>query len=80
MEETEELAAWYPTLGDILKQRYAGWTAHIFTGDLRLPKLMRLKPSRRIPLYNGALECRLFRYEIVAGSNRRVTAAGLESA
>lgn len=77
MEEAEELAAWYPTLGDILKQRYAGWTAHIFSGDLRLPKLMRLKPSRRIPLYNGALECRLFRYEIVAGSNRRVTTVGL---
>ena len=71
MEEAEELAAWYPTLGDILKQRYAGWTAHIFTGDLRIAKLMRLKPSRKVPLYNGAIECRLFKYEIVAGSMRK---------
>jgi putative N6-adenine-specific DNA methylase len=71
LEELDDLAAWYPTLGDILKQRYAGWTAHIFTADLRIAKLMRLQPSRRTPLFNGALECRLFRYEIVSGSHRR---------
>jgi putative N6-adenine-specific DNA methylase len=69
--EDEELAAFYPRLGDILKQRFAGWTAYIFTADLRLPKLIRLAASRRIPLYNGALECRLFKYELVAGSRRR---------
>lgn len=71
MEELDDLAAWYPTLGDILKQRYAGWTAYIFTADLRIAKLMRLQPSRRTPLFNGALECRLFKYEIVAGSMRK---------
>ncbi len=71
MEEAEELATWYPILGDILKRRYTGWTAHIFTGDLRIAKLMRLKPSRKVPLYNGAIECRLFKYEIVAGSMRK---------
>jgi putative N6-adenine-specific DNA methylase len=31
---------------------------------------MRLAPSKRTPLYNGAIECRLFEYKIVAGSNR----------
>ena len=67
----EALAAFYPKLGDILKQRFAGWTAYIFTADLRLPGLIRLAASRRIPLYNGALECRLFKYELVAGSRRR---------
>lgn len=71
LEQLDELAAWYPKLGDILKQRYAGWTACIFTADLRIAKLMRLQPSRRTPLYNGALECRLFRYEIISGSHRR---------
>jgi putative N6-adenine-specific DNA methylase len=69
--EDEELAAFYPKLGDVLKQRFTGWTAYIFTADLRLPKLIRLAASRRIPLYNGALECRLFKYELVAGSRRR---------
>ncbi len=71
LEELDELAAWYPKLGDILKQRYAGWTAHILTADLRLTKLMRLQATRRTPLYNGALECRLFKYELVAGSMRK---------
>ena len=48
------LAAFYPQLGDALKQRFAGWTAYLLTGDLRLPKLIGLKPTRRTPLYNGA--------------------------
>jgi len=70
--EAEELAAFYPKLGDVLKQRFAGWTAYILTSDMRLPRLIRLAASRRTPLYNGALECRLFKYELVAGSRRRV--------
>jgi len=71
LEELDTLADWYPKLGDILKQRYSGWTAYILTADLRIAKLMRLKPSRRTPLFNGALECRLFKYELVAGSMRK---------
>jgi putative N6-adenine-specific DNA methylase len=67
----DELAAFYPKLGDALKQRYAGWTAFILTADLRLARLIGLKASRRTPLYNGALECRLFEYRLVAGSLRR---------
>jgi putative N6-adenine-specific DNA methylase len=70
--DKDSLAAFYPRLGDVLKQRYAGWTAYIFTADLRLPKLMGLKASRRTPLYNGALECRLLEYRIVSGSLRRM--------
>ena len=66
----EELALFYPKLGSALKKNFAGWRCHFFTADLRLPKLVRLLPSRRIPLYNGALECRLFEIRIVAGSNR----------
>ena len=69
--EQQDLASFYPRLGDALKARYAGWTAWIFTADMRLPKLIGLKPSRRIPLYNGALECRLYGFEIVAGSMRK---------
>jgi putative N6-adenine-specific DNA methylase len=71
MGSPEELARFYPRLGDALKQRFAGWRCYIFTADLRLPKLIRLTPSRRIPLWNGALECRLYEFEIVAGSHRR---------
>jgi putative N6-adenine-specific DNA methylase len=49
----------------------AGWTAWILSPDMRLPSAMRLKESRRIPMWNGPIECRLFRFELVAGSARR---------
>ena len=71
LDDETALAAFYPKLGDALKQRFAGWTACLLTGDPRLPKLIGLKPSKRTPLYNGAIECRLFRFEIVAGRPQR---------
>ena len=71
MSDAERLAAFYPRLGNALKQRFAGWRCHFFTADLRLAKLIRLSASRRVPLYNGALECRLFEFVVVAGSNRK---------
>ncbi len=66
-----ELAAFYPELGNALKQRFAGWSCWFLSADTRLPKLIRLQTSRKIPLYNGPLECRLYNIEIVAGGNRR---------
>ena len=71
LDDAARLAAFYPKLGDALKQRFAGWTAYLFTGDLRLARLIGLKPSRRTPLFNGNLECRLFRFDIVAGRPAR---------
>ncbi len=68
--DAAELAAFYPRLGDALKQRFPGWTAYLFSGDPQLPKLLGLRASRRTPLYNGALECRLYEYRLVAGSAR----------
>src|SRR5437016_32413 len=65
------LAELYPRLGDALKRRFAGWTAFLLSGDIRLPKLIGLKASRRTPLFNGALECRLYEYRLIAGSMRQ---------
>lgn len=70
MGEEDELAELYPQLGDALKKKFGGWNAYLFTADTRITRLMRLTPSRRTPLFNGAIECRLFEYRIVAGSNR----------
>lgn len=70
LDEQENLAVFYPLLGHALKQRYAGWRAYFFTADLRLAKLIRLSASQRTVLFNGALECRLFEYKLVEGSNR----------
>jgi putative N6-adenine-specific DNA methylase len=69
--EKEELAKFYPELGHLLKQKFAGWTAYIFSGDPELPRLIRLSASRRTVLYNGAIECRLYEYRMVAGANRK---------
>ncbi len=80
LDDAASLAAFYPKLGDALKQRYAGWTACLLSGDARLPKLIGLKPSKRTPLYNGAIECRLYRFELVAGRPARASNAALTSA
>jgi len=75
--EKERLAQFYPQLGDVLKRKFAGWTAYIFSGDPELARLIRLHPSRKTVLFNGALECRLYEYRMVEGGNRpRASAAG----
>lgn len=68
--EESELAAFYPELGDALKAHWAGWRCHFLSADPALPKGMGLKASRRTPLFNGALECRLYEYRMFAGSGR----------
>lgn len=70
LDELDRLAELYPQIGSTLKKQFAGWDCYFFTGDLRLPKLVRLKPSRKIPVYNGAIECRLYEFKMVNGSNR----------
>jgi putative N6-adenine-specific DNA methylase len=71
----DEMAnSFYADFSSTLKQRFAGWTVYLFTADLGVPKLLRLKESRKTPFFNGALECRLFRFDMVAGFNRREAA------
>ena len=69
--EQQALAEFYPKLGDVLKKQFSGWRAYLLSGDMRLPKLIRLAASKRTPLYNGALECRLFEYKMVEGGMRK---------
>ncbi|MDD5176647.1 MAG: THUMP domain-containing protein [Sterolibacterium sp.] len=68
--EVSELAAFYPRLGDALKRHYAGWDCWFFSADAALPKLIGLSVKRRIPLFNGPLDCRLYHFPMVAGGNR----------
>ena len=69
--ELDELAAFYPKLGNELKKKFAGWRAYLFTADMRVPKLIGLSPSKRTPLFNGPLECRLYEFKMVSGAMRR---------
>ena len=66
----EELDAFYPELGHALKAHYAGWNCFFITGDRTMEKRIRLKASRRTPLMNGDLDCRLYEFRMVSGSNR----------
>jgi putative N6-adenine-specific DNA methylase len=71
LSDTAELEAFYPKLGDALKAHWAGWRCYFFSGDPALPKGVRLKASKRTPLFNGAIECRLFEYQMVSLICRR---------
>jgi putative N6-adenine-specific DNA methylase len=71
LSDADSLREMYPKLGDALKQRFAGWRAYFFSGDGNLAKAIRLSASRRTPLYNGKIECRLYEYKVVAGGNRK---------
>ena len=65
-----EDGAFFSQLSAHWKKNYPGWTAWVLTPDLKLPGKMRLKESRRVPMWNGPLECRLFRFDMVQGSAR----------
>jgi len=69
--DQQQLAEFYPKLGDVLKKQFSGWRAYLLSADMRLPKLIRLAASMRTPLFNGALECRLFEYKMVEGGMRK---------
>jgi putative N6-adenine-specific DNA methylase len=62
--------AFFAQLAAHWKRHYAGWTAWVLSPDMKLASHMRLKESRRVPLWNGPIECRLFRFDLVAGSMR----------
>jgi len=63
------------SFGNALKQRFPGWRAYVLTSDRKLPGMLRLRESTKTPLFNGALECRLFRFDLIAGSVRNRPAA-----
>jgi len=62
--DEEELKELYCLIGDIIKKRCRGWTGYVLTGNLELAKYIGLKASRRFVLFNGAIECRLLKYEL----------------
>jgi len=64
-ERMEDDPSFWPEWAENLKRHYAGWKVNVITNDLELPARLRLKPKRRHPVHNGALDCRLFTFEMV---------------
>ncbi len=73
-EQRDSSEDFFPLLASHWKRAYtqhpAGWTAWLLCPDMKLPSQMRLKESRRVPMWNGPIECRMFRFDLVAGSAR----------
>jgi putative N6-adenine-specific DNA methylase len=71
VSDVERLFGLYRRFGNSLKQHATGATAWILAGEPRLAKVIGLKPSRRIPLFNGPIECRLLKFEMYEGSRKK---------
>jgi putative N6-adenine-specific DNA methylase len=57
-------------MGTWLKREFAGWSVHLLTSDQGIQRGLRLREKRKDKLFNGALPCHLYHFEMVAGSNR----------
>jgi putative N6-adenine-specific DNA methylase len=68
--EGDDGGEFFSQLASHWKKNYNGWTAWMLTPDLKLPTKMRLKESRRVPMWNGPIECRMFRFDLMKGSMR----------
>lgn len=66
----EDIVSFYKQIGDKLKKDFAGWTCWIITSNLDAAKFIGLRPTRKITLFNGSLECRLFKFEMYAGTKK----------
>ncbi len=67
----EDDAVFFTEFGNNLKARFAGWQCLVLTSDMALQRKIHLAPKRRTPLFNGAIECRLYQFSMVAGSTRK---------
>ncbi|MHC4906075.1 MAG: THUMP domain-containing class I SAM-dependent RNA methyltransferase [Planctomycetota bacterium] len=77
--EIEELELLYARIGDFFKQKCAGYTGYVFTGNPQLGKKIGLRTSRKIPFFNASIECRLLKYEMYRGTRKnKDTAASNE--
>ncbi len=68
---TEDGGEFFSQLATHWKKNFSGWTAWVLTPDLKLPSKMRLKESRRVPMWNGPIECRMFKFDMVKGTARK---------
>lgn len=77
--QTEDGGEFFSQLASHWKKHYSGWSAWMLTPDLKLPGKMRLKESRRTPMWNGPIECRLLRFDMIKGAAKpRKPAEGQE--
>jgi putative N6-adenine-specific DNA methylase len=80
MGKIRELESVYKGIGDFFKQKCRGYAGYLFTGNPDLAKKVGLRAKRRVPFFNGAIECRLLEYELYEGSRKNKTSTQCHSA
>ncbi len=75
--QIEDSLVFYKMIGDTLKRKFAGYTAWLISSDLESIKFIGLRPSRRIPVFNGPLECRFLKFDLFAGKKGYPASADL---
>ena len=76
--EPKDILAMYQGFGDAMKQNFKGWTCWFLTGNLEVAKHIGLRPSRKMVMYNGPIECRFLKFEIYDGTKRRDKSLSVE--
>ena len=71
MGTIKQLESVYKGIGDFFKKKCRGYIGYLFTGNLDLAKKIGLRAKRRIPFFNGRIECRLLEYELYEGSRKK---------
>ena len=68
--QVSDINAFYGMIGDQLKQKFGGWSAWIISSNMEALKKIGLRPSRKIAVINGALDCKFQRFDMYAGSKK----------
>ena len=71
--EIDKLRETYKGIGDFFKKKGQGYRGYVFTGNLDLAKKVGLRTKRKIPFFNGPIECRLLEYDLYEGSMKKQT-------
>jgi putative N6-adenine-specific DNA methylase len=65
--QPEDIIEFYKMIGNVLKRKYAGFTAWVFSSNAEAAKFIGLKPSMKVKLKNGPLDCLFLKFEIRDG-------------
>lgn len=68
--KSDDIIGLYKSIGDTLKEKYDGWDAWILSGNKAAIKRIGLRTSKKLTLYNGAIECKFHKYEMYRGSKK----------
>lgn len=66
----QDIKDFYKSIGDTLKQKYNGYDAWIISSSPEGFKSVGLRPSRKITVFNGPLECRFMKFEMYQGTKK----------